>query len=135
MLVDFIRNLFLLLQRHTVCEYGAVFQKRFLCVGCLTMNELRERNQLVPGLAMGPAVLACINRGQLPFLFSRQRLYSLDQPLRQAFRLLLCSKRRSWLPEVGTEIQIFQPKPVSFANHGLEFFWFEKQLRLRQRTG
>ena len=95
---DFADNALLIFQAEHARKLGAIFDQRFLRVGCFTVKEAHRADQLFPGLAMRAAVLSGIDSGEFPFLLARKRLDSLRQIRGQGFQFLRCALGSARLP-------------------------------------
>src|SRR5258708_12908407 len=71
---DFASNAFLILKRMFLRKLRAEFEERFPGVSSFAMNAADEANQLVPGLAVRVTILASVNSGEPPLVFSAKQI-------------------------------------------------------------
>src|SRR5260370_1071186 len=81
-------NAFLILKRMFLRKLRAEFEERFPGVSSFAMNAADEANQLVPGLAVRVTILASVNSGELPLVFSGKRIDGLGQAGSEGFQLI-----------------------------------------------
>src|SRR5260370_15806782 len=92
---DFASNAFLILKRMFLRKLRAEFEERFPGVSSFAMNAADEANQLVPGLAVRVTILASVNSGELPLVFSGKRIDGLGQAGSEGFPLIERPLRRA----------------------------------------
>ena len=119
---DFASDALLIFVRRITRELRSVLDERFLRVGGFAMNEADEADQLIPGPAMRVSVFAGVNGGKLPLIFSGKRLDGMSQAGGERFQLVGWARRRSGLPEIGTQIEILHTEAIALADGGLEVF-------------
>src|SRR5260370_13686825 len=109
---DFARNVFLILKRMFIRKLRAEFEERFPGVGSFAMNAADEANQLVPGLAVRVTILAGVNSGELPLVFSRKRIDSLGQAGSEGFQLIWRAFSRAGLQRSDRRSRSSMPRRV-----------------------
>src|SRR5258708_1556406 len=132
---DFTGNALLILEHMFTRKLRAEFEERFLGVGGFAMNAADEANQLVPRLAVRVTVLAGVNGGELPLVFSRKRIDSLGQVGGEGFQLIGRALSRAGLPEIGSQIEIFHTEASALADGAFEVFGPGKIVKFGEVAG
>src|SRR5260370_1071188 len=119
---DFPSNAFLILKRMFFRKLRAEFEERFPGVSSIAIDAADEANQLVPGLAVRVTILASVNSGELPLVFSGKRIDGLGQAGSEGFQLIGRALSRAGLPEIGTQVEVFHAEASAFADGAFEVF-------------
>src|ERR1700730_9313419 len=131
---DFAGNAFLVFYRRLAGSLRAVLDERFLRVCGLAMNQPHGADELVPGLPVGVAVSASLQRRALPLVSAEKGLDRLNQSGSQPFYFsgrALCS---AGLPQVGAQIKLLLAETIPLAHASFKVFRSRKIVKLRKMT-
>src|SRR5260370_11410537 len=99
------------------------------------MSAADEANQLVSGLAVRVPILASVNSGEVPLVFSGKRIAGLGQAGSEGFQLIGRALSRAGLPEIGPQVEVFHAEASAFADGAFEVFGPGKIVKFGEVAG